>query len=424
MNLLQKIWKYIPALFILGLLGACINSFEAETSDAGNILVIDARITDQNALQNVFLTRTVAFGTDTLLAESGALVALEAESGQQFDFHEKEKGVYRSNQFLELIGGNRYRLIVRTTDGKQYSSGYETMPARVPISEVKTVRKFNALQKEGVEVTVSNFSGPEDSGAYRYAYEETYMVIPPFYNPFEWGEIDYDFSDGDGWEVSVTPRTTDVGVCFATNKSKDIILANTTGLSENNLIDFPVRFIGRDEYMISHRYSILVSQFHQSAEAHSFYSTLDDFSSAESIFNTVQPGFLEGNIQSLDGGKVIGYFELSSYSEQRVFFSYQDLFPGEALPPYLTNCATGAPPLYPEGFHIGPGGVLDGVTGSPLIDAIQAGLIAYHAENEDYEDYIEREGRLGGAAPYLTKPLSCVDCTAVGTTARPEFWIE
>ena len=33
-------------------------------------------------------------------------------------------------------------------------------------------------------------------------------------------------------------------------------------------------------------------------------------------------------------------------------------------------------------------------------------------------------GRLGGAAPYLTKPLSCVDCTAVGTTARPEFWIE
>lgn len=53
-----------------------------------------------------------------------------------------------------------------------------------------------------------------------------------------------------------------------------------------------------------------------------------------------------------------------------------------------------------------------------------AGLIAYHAENEDYEDYIEREGRLGGAAPYLTKPISCVDCTAVGTTSRPEFWIE
>ncbi len=25
---------------------------------------------------------------------------------------------------------------------------------------------------------------------------------------------------------------------------------------------------------------------------------------------------------------------------------------------------------------------------------------------------------------YLTKPLPCVDCTAVGSTSKPEFWIE
>ncbi len=59
-----------------------------------------------------------------------------------------------------------------------------------------------------------------------------------------------------------------------------------------------------------------------------------------------------------------------------------------------------------------------------LILGVLEGLIAYHTENEDCEDYNEREGLPGGAAPYLTKPLSCVDCTALGTTARPEFWIE
>jgi hypothetical protein len=53
-----------------------------------------------------------------------------------------------------------------------------------------------------------------------------------------------------------------------------------------------------------------------------------------------------------------------------------------------------------------------------------AGLIANPAVNEDYERYIEREGRLGGAAPYPAKPLSWLDCTVVGTTSRPEFWIE
>ncbi|MDM9632132.1 DUF4249 domain-containing protein [Robiginitalea aurantiaca] len=422
---LPYIIRYLlTAIFAMGSLMGCIDSFEAETSDSGNILVIDARITNHESTQVVFLSRTVAFGTDTLYTVSGASVFLESESGPQYEFQEHEAGEYRSSQVLGLTGGSRYRLAVRTTDGREYYSSFERMPDQIPISEVKIVRDINGLQQEGVSVLVSNQGRSENSGAYRYAYEETYKVVPPFYNPFEWGEVDYTFDDGDGWGVAVEPRAVDVSICYATNESTDIILANTANLGENRIVNFPIRFIGKDNYIIAHRYSILVRQFHQSPEAHSFYSTLEDFSSSESIFNTIQPGFLEGNMRAADGGMVVGYFELSSYSEQRVFFSYEDLFPGEDLPPYLTNCATGAPPLYPEGFHIGPDGVLDGVTGSPLLDAIQANLIAYHAENEDFEDYIEREGRLGGAAPYLTKPLSCVDCTAVGSTEIPEFWIE
>jgi hypothetical protein len=52
------------------------------------------------------------------------------------------------------------------------------------------------------------------------------------------------------------------------------------------------------------------------------------------------------------------------------------------------------------------------------------GHMADHAEHEDYKDYTERKGYVGVCAPCLAEPSSCVDCTALGTTARPEFWIE
>ena len=59
-----------------------------------------------------------------------------------------------------------------------------------------------------------------------------------------------------------------------------------------------------------------------------------------------------------------------------------------------------------------------------IILGVLEGLITYHTENADYEDYNEREGLPGGAAPYLTKPLSSMDCKALGTTKRFEFRIE
>ena len=59
-----------------------------------------------------------------------------------------------------------------------------------------------------------------------------------------------------------------------------------------------VRFINRNNYIISHRYSILVRQFVQSNEAFTFYETLNDLSRNESLFSETQPGFLAGNVSS------------------------------------------------------------------------------------------------------------------------------
>ncbi|MFD0796507.1 DUF4249 domain-containing protein [Maribacter chungangensis] len=435
MSASQRI-KIAMWIFTLGLccgLAGCIEEFEAEdiTDVLEGTLVIDARISDQNIRQTIFLSRTFSLQDSEPLPENGAQVSIINETGTRIDFSEMVPGAYSTNSAVALEQGRSYTLEIITVDGVRYISDEAALPNKVEITNLSAEKRINGFEKEGIAILVDNTDRFSGQNYYRYEYEETYKILAPDPNPFDWDEIDYDINDGDGWEVTVAARDKLVNICYGTNSSKDIILASTAGLNANSVDDFEVRFLHSDTYAISHRYSILVKQYHHDVNANSFFSLLKDFSSAESIFSNVQTGGLEGNITVQNSGKslVFGYFELSSYSEKRLFFDYDDFFPNEPLPPYLTNCFTGAPPLYPEGFHITPapdgdGFIIDGTNGSPLIDGILTGLYAYHADNEDYEDYIAREGGVGGAAPFLVKPLGCVDCREFGSTVVPEFWTE
>ena len=91
--------------------------------------------------------------------------------------------------------------------------------------------------------------------------------------------------------------------------------------------------------MIRNRYSILVKQYVQSLAAHTYYETLKEISDNGSILSQTQPGFFRGNISSVDNPreKVIGFFEVSSYSEKRIFFNFSDLFPKTPAPEYKRN---------------------------------------------------------------------------------------
>ena len=425
-----SIWIFTCSL-CCGITG-CIEEFEAQdiTDVLEGALVIDARISDQNIQHTIFLSRTFSLQDSEPLPENGAQVSIFNETGTRIDFSEMVPGAYSTNGAVALEQGRSYTLEITTVDGVRYVSDEAALPNKVEMINLRAEKRINGFENEGIAILVGNTDTFSGQNYYRYEYEETYKIVAPYPNPFDWDEIDYDINDGDGWEVTIASRDEQVNICFGTNKSNDIILASTAGLDSSSLDDFQVRFLARDNYAISHRYSVLIKQYHHDINANSFFKLLKGFTSIESVFSNVQTGSLEGNISAVNSevAQVFGYFELSSYSEKRLFFNYEDFYPNEPLPPYLMFCATGAPPLYPEGFHITPapdgdGFIIDGTQGSPLIDGILAGLYAYHADNEDYEDYILREG-VGGAAPFLVKPLGCVDCTVFGSNIVPEFWIE
>jgi hypothetical protein len=178
-----------------------------------------------------------------------------------------------------------------------------------------------------------------------------------------------------------------------------------------------VRFINRDNFIISHRYSISVNQYSQSVDAYNYYETLKSFSASESIFSEVQPGFLEGNISATgsENRTVLGYFEVASVSNQRLFFDYADLFPGEPLPEFPITCVT---TLRNEshGSNCDPRGRSPGPLS--LIEAINLGLVAYSSEEQrSFED---------GSRYSLwnTVNRACGDCTLFGSDEIPDFWIE
>ena len=148
----------------------------------------------------------------------------------------------------------------------------------------------------------------------------------------------------------------------------------------------------------------MVRQFIQSSEAHEFYANLLELSENESIFSETQPGFLNGNLFSVTNSneKVIGFFEVSSVDTRRIYFNYEDLFPGEPLPPFFIGCTPFAPEACTEGGT------------SPLNESLIIGF-KYFEENTEPED---------GEGPYDIVLPACGDCRVLGNNAPPDLWEE
>jgi hypothetical protein len=255
---------------------------------------------------------------------------------------------------------------------------------------------------EGIAIRVNAGSTSGNARNYRYEYEETYKIIAP-----EWTPNDLIGDPEGGCGVLVVVRENEERVCYATDNSNSIILTETNSFPEDLVNNFVVRFIDRNNYIISHRYSILVRQFVQSPEAYTFFETLNQFSGSESLFSETQPGFLAANISSVENPeeKVLGYFDVASVTEKRIFFDYEDFFPGEPLPPYVNPCNYTAPIL------VNMGG------GCVLRPTVEANLVRYVGDNIP--------GPFSpGAGPHLVTPRVCGDCTVLGPVEIPEFWME
>jgi hypothetical protein len=394
-----------PTLLLLLLTGIvnqrCVEPSEAESLTFESVIVIEATITNEMKQHQVQLSFSYAFEEERPEPVRGATVLVEDDQGAEYLFEEAAPGTYVSRDAFAAVQGRSYQLKIET-NGRSYASESAQLTPLAQMDSLYAERYTNNNGLEGVAIRVDASSPSGNARNYRYTFEESYKIIAPF-----WAPKILIIPENPDFECRVLTRErfNQGRVCYAIDQSRDIILTNTNDLGQDLVDGFIVRFISRENYIISYRYSILVRQYVQSDAAYTFFETLDSFTGSESIFSETQPGFLEGNVfaEGEAEEKVLGYFDVASVNDQRIFFNYEDFFPGEPLPPYVEPCQIGSPPI--AGF----GGCI-------LKPIVEADLIRYYGDNT--------EPPPRGQGPYLTVSKVCGDCTALGREEVPDFWTE
>lgn len=386
---------------------SCTDPYTLQSESFEDVLVIEATITNELKKQEIKISRTFQLEENAPRIESNATVYLKDNIGNQYNFFE-ENGKYISEYEFQAIPEREYQLFVTTSNGEEYFSTVENLTTINEITSLEATVK-NKFGVNGVDITVNSFDPSSTSKYYRFEYEETYKIIVPYWAPDSlqiFGNAEFwDLNGNIEYAFTQHPRNGESKTCFKTDKSSNIILENTTLNTEDRIKDYSIRFISQDNYSIANRYSIKVKQYVQSLASYTFYKNLRDLSSNNSVLSPSQPGFINGNIfnRQNQSKKVIGFFEVSSMSEKRIFFNYDDLFPGEPLPPYPYDCEIS---IYDRTKKKTPNETpADGLT-YLVINTRSGKIILYQREDPIFK----------------MVPPECGDCRTIGSNIVPDFW--
>ncbi|WJS96150.1 DUF4249 domain-containing protein [Flavobacterium johnsoniae] len=385
--------RFLITLTLASIFG-CTTPYAYQANEFEDLVVIEANITNELKNQQIKISRTYTLEESAPRFESQAEVYITDDIGNKYDFQENNQTYTSINQF-QATADRSYQLHVRTKDGHSYISTTEKMPTQTEIENLQAtaVTKNGEL---GVEITVNSTDPTNSSKYYRYEYEETYKVIAPY-----WYAKKAVVVNG---AIELVDRVEEARVCYLNQSSKELLLTNTSKLSEDKVVNFPVRFIDSKDVIIRNRYSILVKQYVQNLAAQTFYETLNEISNSGSILSQTQPGFFYGNLTSVDNPneKVIGFFNVSSVSTKRLFFNFKDILPGKEQPEYQYNC----PAVIPEeeAYRY----IFD-LTSSTAIELVRSGTKSYYPTQD---------------TPIILYDIQCGDCTSFASNIKPSFWID
>ena len=408
-HFMEMIRTYNTYFFlVLILLSSCVEEIDFEIETFESALVIEATLTNEEKQQLILLSRTFQTEADGPSPEQNAIVTVLA-GGNNYVFEELVPGRYISTFPFSAQSSIDYILNITTSDGRSYSSSPTQLSPTTQIDAVYAERETTDEGTNGMSIYVDSFDPSGNSKYYRYSYEETYKIIAP-----RWVPEDLVLLDEFSCAVDLTPiRPQEERVCYNTVSSSTINQVSTNSLTEDRVTRHLVRFIDSEDFIISYRYTILVHQYIQSREAYSYFETLNNLASQGSLFSQIQPGFFEGNVSSETNPneKVIGFFDVSSVSSQRIYFNYEDFYPDEPLPPLEYSCND----FELEQF------TLSGACGS-LISGLLLDNVVYYSGASKIKDSIS--GEYVTVGPFNMVFKECGDCTSLGINIAPDFWID
>jgi Domain of unknown function (DUF4249) len=362
---------------------ACKDKYNPEIHlPASGFLVVEGFINTGKGPTTISLSRTVGLDSTVIVPESGAQVEVQSESGASYALAGQAGGKYIIDQ-LPIDSGQKYRLHIKTSNGKDYLSDLSAVKISPPIDSVNW-----KAQPDFLSIYVSTHDDRNLSLYYQWNFEETWQYHSAYTSKLEFNPKDC--------TIVARPDNDLIYTCWKMNQSTEIFLATTTDLSSDVVYQFPLLNISyySSNRLVS-RYSILVKQMVLNKDWYEWKQRLrKNTEQLGSIFDA-QPSETGGNIYCTTDAseQVIGFVGCSSISEKRIFIDRTEIPAVYVYSGYeLCQVDTVSNAKLPLFYYFGSG---------------------YGVPTEPYQHGSIILGSSGG----------CVDCrNKGGKTVKPDFW--
>ncbi|MBV6646234.1 MAG: DUF4249 domain-containing protein [Cyclobacteriaceae bacterium] len=294
------------SLILLG----CLERVELNPLDFDNLLVVEGLITNQTGGGMVKLSRTFQLDQDNPEPVENALVWVISASGDSINFTEERPGQYQVGSGFTGSIGERYKLLISSSEGDQYASDWVEMINTPPIDSVYA---FFDLKPTTINGNAGSFNFFVDSRSaqsgnqhYRLEWTATYELEVPNPSRFQWlGGNDFIAREfgGDNPELQVQ-------ICWQTDTSSQI-LVNESVLPAGGFAEFPVHSVDSESRKMLRGYSIEVTQYALTPESFDYWSLLAESTQQVGFLFDQQVGTVRGNISNITNPDeiVLGIFD-------------------------------------------------------------------------------------------------------------------
>lgn len=364
-------------------------------SDNNRFLVIEGTITGNDSTF-IKLSRTKKVDTlRTIYPESGAQVTVESDANNIYPLIEETTGTYACAP-LNIDISHKYRLRIKTSDGKEYLSDFVTVKNAPPIDSVGFVPRAT-----GVQLYINTHDDANNTRYYRWDYTETWQ----FHSKYASGYYSNGVDSIIGRQVS-----RQVYNCFGNDTSSSVMIASTLRLTKDIVYQAPLTVISPSSEKIETKYSILVRQYALTSDAYAFWENMQkNTEKLGSIFD-VLPSQAQSNFHCITNPAelVVGYLSAGNTSSKRIFITAAQL-PSTYSTVYPSSCELDTAYETPDPRI---------PTERPISLLIPASSPYMPVTGL----FIPPDNPFGGPNAYTFSTKVCVDCTLRGRTAAPLFW--
>ena len=390
--------KHLYYVLILAI--SCIEPIQLESIGTNPVLVIDASLTDEMKAHVVTLSYTTSIESTGSSPVQGATIWIEDQDEQQIFFQQTNSGTYETSPDFEPEYGNTYTLYVNLSNGDSYVSDPETLLPEASLDSiygryVTLPSTVDATVSSGIQIFVDAHDPMGNISWFRYEWENTFEIITPFRSTAIYNLLERRFE----------MRIEEVHHCYGTERATSTILGTTQGLTELRISELPIRFLHEDSVYLRTKYSINVKQYSINSNAYQYYKRLKENNEGSGTFFDMQKGVVLGNVHAVSSTNevVLGYFEVASVDEERVFFTSDDFSNQDFETPDYPYC---------HYFERGQ-------------DFSRPELWFFYSSWVGKLEYFDSVFHADFNNPHWTFtmfPVLCVNCTELGTIEKPEYW--